>query len=388
MDIGQSIEKLSQSGNLRILPSYLHDGKYITTENGRMINLSSNDYLGIASEGVLQNEFLNTLSEEFRNHTGEQINQLFTSSSSRLLTGNFSLYSTLENKMAQWFGAPTSLVLGSGYHLNSGLLPAICDKSTLILADKLVHASIIDGIRLSTAESIRFTHQNIDQLERLVGENHNKYSQLIVVVESIYSMDGDVTDLRRLVELKKRYNNVMLYVDEAHAIGVRGALGRGVAEEQGVISEIDLLCGTFGKALASLGAYIICSKEIKEYLVNKMRTLIYTTALPPINLLWTLKVVEKIPSLSAKRDHLAKVSAELRDRLSAKGFNSTSSSHIVPIMVGESSKCIDLAQKVQKGGFYLLPLRPPTVPQGRSRLRVSLSASLCSEELYKLVELL
>ena len=160
-----------------------------------------------------------------------------------------------------------------------GILPAVSDTQTLILADKLVHASIIDGIRLSTARCIRFRHNDLVQLERLLEQHHATFRQLIIVTESIFSMDGDQADLTALVRLKKRYSNVLLYVDEAHAFGVRGLRGLGCAEETGCIRDIDFLVGTFGKAAASAGAYIACCRTIREYLVNRMRTFIFTTAL-------------------------------------------------------------------------------------------------------------
>ena len=202
-----------------------------------------------------------------------------SSSSSRLLTGNFRVYDTLEERLAAMYGRESALVLSSGYHMNTGILPALCDKGTLILADKLVHASLIDGIRLSGARCIRYRHQDYSQ----------DCDRIIIVTESIFSMDGDTAPLQRLVEIKRRCGKVMLYVDEAHAVGVRGERGLGLAEECGCIGDIDLLCGTFGKALASVGAYVICDSIIKEYLVNRMRTLIFTTAMPPVNLTPLLK---------------------------------------------------------------------------------------------------
>ena len=180
----------------------------------------------------------------------------------------------------------------SGYHANTGILPAVSNAQTLILADKLVHASLIDGIRLSSAKCIRYRHNDASQLQRLVSENHNLYAQIIIVTESIFSMDGDKADLCALVRLKKSYSNVLLYVDEAHAFGVRGEKGLGCAEEQDCINDIDFLVGTFGKAIASAGAYIVCRQVIREYLINKMRTFIFTTALPPVNIQWTAWVLQ------------------------------------------------------------------------------------------------
>ena len=185
------------------------------------------------------------------------------------------------------FGAESALLFNSGYHANTGILPAVSDTRTLILADKLVHASLIDGIRLSSAKCIRYRHNDLAQLRRLLEENHGMYEKMIIVTESIFSMDGDEADLQALVRLKHDYSNLLLYVDEAHAFGARGEKGLGCAEEQNCINDIDFLVGTFGKAAASAGAYIVCRQTIREYLINKMRTFIFTTALPPVNIQWT-----------------------------------------------------------------------------------------------------
>lgn len=342
-----------------------------------MLNLSSNDYLGLAADEALRGEF-------FRTFTPEKL--LLSASSSRLLTGNFPVYEEVEAQLATLFGTEAALVFGSGYHMNAGLLPAVADAHTLILADKLVHASLIDGIRLSAAKCVRFRHQDYGQLEALLRKHHGEAARIIIVVESIYSMDGDVADLRRLVGLKRRYGNVMLYVDEAHGIGVRGLRGLGVAEEQGCIGEVDFLCGTFGKALASVGAYVVCRRTLREYLVNRMRTFIFTTALPPVNLMWTKFVLSRLESFADRRRQLEETGNMLRTALLAGGYACPSDSHIVPVMVGDSGDAVLRADAMQRRGFYVLPVRPPTVPEGTSRLRISLTATITKEETEQLIK--
>jgi 8-amino-7-oxononanoate synthase len=368
---------LSASGNLRRLPEGRHEGRYIQVDGCRMLNLSSNDYLGLAAERGLRQEFLATLTPD---------TFMPTSSSSRLLTGNFDVYTRLEHRLAELFGREAALVFNSGYHMNTGILPAVSDAHTLILADKLVHASLIDGIRLSAAKCIRFRHNRYDQLEQLLATHAADYTRVIIAVESIYSMDGDVADLRRLVALKRQYPGVMLYVDEAHGIGVRGPKGLGVAEEQGVVADIDFLCGTFGKALASVGGYIVCSQLVRDYLVNKMRTLIFTTALPPVCLEWTLFILNRLDRMQERRQHLALISAMLRDALVERGYDCPSASHIVPMTIGPSDATILEAEQLQRLGFYVLPVRPPTVPEGTSRLRFSLTAGVSEEEVRELIQ--
>ena len=313
----QELQELKESSNLRTLPDLIHEGRDVIANGQRMLNLSSNDYLGLATDRTLREEFLKELTAD---------SFLPTSSSSRLLTGNFTIYEELEQTLAELFGTEAALVFNSGYHANTGILPAVSDAQTLILADKLVHASLIDGIRLSTAKCIRYRHNDLKQLKRLLAENHALYRQVIIVTESIFSMDGDIADLKELVRLKRMYENVLLYVDEAHAFGARGEQGLGCAEEAGCIREIDFLVGTFGKAAASAGAYIVCQRTIRKYLVNRMRTLIFTTALPPINIAWTLFIVRRLAEFRERRIHLKNISNILREALKEKGYTCPSNS--------------------------------------------------------------
>lgn len=370
---------LENKNNLRRLPVVRHSGREVEVNGNVMLNLSSNDYLGLAVHLPLRTEFMHSLSPE---------TFLPSSSSSRLLTGNFDIYTRLEEVLARMFKKESALVFNSGYHMNTGILPAMSDARTLILADKLVHASIIDGIRLSAAKCIRYRHNHYEQLEQLLASHHAGYDKIIIVTESIFSMDGDEADLRRLVTLKRQYNNVLLYVDEAHGVGVRGAHGLGCAEEQDCVADIDFLCGTFGKALASVGGYIVCSRTIRDYLVNKMRTLIFTTALPPVNLMWTLFVLEHLDSFNIQRQQLQQISSLLKAALMKKGYDCPSSSHILPMTLGDSGETVLKAEALQRKGFYALPVRPPTVPAGTSRIRFSLTAAITEEEIRNLIEAL
>ena len=370
------LKQLNEAGNLRSLPDIVHTGNRIERDGQVMLNLSSNDYLGLASRTDLREAFFEEWKEK---------DYPLSSSSSRLLTGNFTVYTELEQLMAERFNREAALLFNSGYHANTGILPALADKQTLILADKLVHASIIDGILLSGAPFQRYRHNDYNQLETLLKKNAGQYEQLFIVTESIFSMDGDVADLRRLVELKKSYPNVCLYVDEAHAIGVRGKNGLGIAEEQDCIREIDLLVGTFGKALASMGAYVVCSRTIREYLVNCMRPLIFSTALPPTQIAWTRFIFERLPEFSSLREELTLTSHLLSDALEGKG-GEISESHIIPYIIGENNDCISKAEELQRKGFYCLPVRPPPVPKGTARIRFSLTADITTAQLTQLIK--
>ena len=376
----EQLDQFKQQGNFRQFTANQQQGKWITIQDRTMLNLASNDYLGLAADLNLREEFLDTLKIE---------RALFSSSSSRLLTGNFAEYEQFENSLSIAFGR-AALLFNSGYHMNIGILPALCDSKTVILADKLVHASMIDGIRLSNAQYVRYRHNDLQHLEQLLQKYHQdeQVERIIVVTESIFSMDGDETDLAALAQLKQRFAKTMLYVDEAHAIGVRGEQGLGCAEQYGVLDQIDFLVGTFGKAIASVGGYIICDSIIRDYLINKMRPLIFSTALPPISMAWSDFIFNKVLSMQQQRQHLAEISQYLQQAVIAKGFSSPSSSHIIPVILGESQAAIEKARYVQQQGFYAMPVRPPTVPQNSSRLRISLTSLVQKNELQQLVECL
>lgn len=355
------LEKLNQTGNLRSL-------KHID-ESQFKLNLSSNDYLGITKM---------ELSLPYEKGMG--------SGSSRLLTGNFQAYQTLEDELEKHFGSP-ALFFNSGYHANIGILPALAQKGDLILSDKLNHASIIDGIKLSDADYHRYKHLDTQHLTRLLKKYRSNYNRVFIVSESIFSMDGDVANLNDLIKIKNKYN-CFLYVDEAHALGTRGKKGLGIAEEQNCLSQIDLLVGTFGKAMNSVGAYLICNPIIKDYLINKMRSLIFTTALPPISIAWNLQILKLSIGMQKEREHLQKLSNQFRTALHDLGIRTGGDSNIIPIMIGESDNCRQIAEQMQKLGYLVFPIRPPSVPPNTARLRLSLTADMQWEDLKDLPKII
>lgn len=372
----EKLNALQSVGMLRSLPQVEQIGNRVVKDGREMLNLSSNDYLGIADRMDFREEFLSDLTAK---------NFRATSSSSRLLTGNFPSYDRLEKRLCELYHRDAALIFNSGYHANIGILPAITDSHTLILADKLVHASIVDGINLSKAKCIRYRHNRYDQLTDLLEKSYSEYEQIIVVTESIFSMDGDRSDLLRLTALKKQYPSIMLYVDEAHAVGVCGQQGLGCCEELGIIPDIDFLVGTFGKALASAGAFVVCSQTMKSYLINTMRSLIFTTALPPVVLDWSLFVLNKVVGMQQEREYLQRISRQVQCAVEAHNNGIVSESHIVPFLCGSAEKAVNTAVQMQRKGFYLLPVRPPTVPEGTSRLRISLKAGCPPAEIDTLI---
>ena len=371
------IEQLKANDSFRFLRKTRSDGKNILFEGKQFINFSSNDYLGISSDKVLWKEFIDSLPDEF----------LGGACSSRLLSGNSIFYFDLENFLSELYGRESSMIFNSGYHANIGILPTLATDKDLIISDKLIHASIIDGIRLSKAKAIRYHHNDLVHLEEILEKERKSHENVFIVTESVFSMDGDLADLEKLIELKKKYS-AFLYLDEAHAIGVFGNRGLGVCEEKYVISEIDLIIGTLGKAIASQGAFLVCNNVIREYLINKMRSVIFTTALPPVSLLWTQKVLQKSIKMQKERLHLKMLGDYFRKKLVQIGMNTGGESQIVPVIIGENSDCIRVAEKLREERNFLLPVRPPTVPQGTARLRFSLTAQMQTSEIDRIIELL
>jgi 8-amino-7-oxononanoate synthase len=337
------------------------------------LNLSSNDYLGISVIKNLQREFFETL----------DINSFIMGAlSSRLLTGNNACVENLEKYLSELYGKEC-LVYNSGYHANAGILPAMTEKNDLIVADKLVHASIIDGIGLCRCEFKRYKHNDYSDLQRILEQYASRYKSVYIVTESIFSMDGDSANLERLVELKDRYR-AKLYLDEAHAFGVAGESGLGCAHHRQLVPRIEYIVCTLGKAGASEGAFIVCDAVAKQWLINKSRTLIFTTATPPVNILWTHFVIKKIVEMKKEREHLRLITNRLRTRLD--GLNILGDSHIIPLVTGDNNSSIALAKKMQSKGIWAMPVRYPSVPEGQSRIRLSLTAAMSYEHITMVYE--
>lgn len=370
--MNEILARLNDAGNLRKLYDIEVSQKYLVYQNKRYLNFSSNDYLGL-SDANLQKQFLSALDTEHL--------FLMSNPSSRLMTGNTHYYKELEDSLAAFYRKEAALVLGCGFLLNTGILPALTDERDLVVADKLVHASLIDGLRLCNCRWTRFRHNDMEHLESVLKKNRKDYRHVYIVTESVFSMDGDIAPLRKMMELKRQYD-CSLYVDEAHAFGVRGEQGRGVAEEQGIIADIDILVATMGKALASQGAFVVCSDELKQILVNRMRTLIFSTALPPISLLWSKFLLEKLPAMADKRKHLADLSEWMRSRIPGN----VSASHIIPVIVGDNFETLHLSEELIHKGYWITAVRYPTVPEGTARLRVSLSAAMSRDDVEGFVK--
>lgn len=372
----KELDELHKQSCSRKLISFKKDGKYIFEENKKYLNLSSNDYLSIAENKDVLDKFFQIADFSLG------------STSSRLLTGSSYVFAKLECVLAALLRKDKALIFNSGYHANTGILSALASKNDVIFSDKLNHASIIDGIKLSEAKMFRYKHLDYNHLETLLKEHRDEYDTAIIVSESLFSMDGDIADLNKLVDLKKKYNAILL-VDEAHAFGVFGEKALGLAEEQGVLKDIDLFIATFGKAVGSVGAFCAGHDVLINYLINKCRPLIFSTALPDINVAFSYcMITEIIPNLKKERKELLVTAQKLREKLQAYGLTTTGSSQIVPVILGSNETAVKVSKELIKNGYYLLPIRHPTVAKGSSRVRISLRADISFEEVEKIPEII
>ena len=365
-DYKRILEELKSHSHFRNLKNFeKKDEKYIYYKGKKLLNLSSNNYLNIADNQAITQEFLDNVGNRYS----------FGSASARLLTGTLPVYQELEELLSSLYGKESALLYNSGYHANVGISSALNQKGDVVFSDKLNHASIIDGMRLSDGKFFRFPHNDMHALEKLLERERKNFNNAFIITESVFSMDGDIEDLKKIVELKKKYNCIMI-IDEAHAFGVFGEKGLGVAEELGIIDDVDLLVGTFGKAIGSMGAFVTGSKTMIDFLINKSRSFIFSTALPPINIAFSKWIIEtQISKTAQKRKNMLNL---------AKKFGSQS--HIIPVVIGENKDTVDLCEVLFHNGYFTLPIRPPTVPVGTSRLRLSLTVDIREEELQTLKE--
>lgn len=379
----EQLAEIQAQGQHRSLVPVSHLDQGMIEINGRpYLNLAGNDYLGLATNRDLLAVFYQQQSE----HNLLQSYGL-GSTASRLMTGNTLPYTRLEQQLCQLYQAEAALVFNSGYHINIGILPALTAKQDLILADKLCHASLIDGMRLSRAKVVRYPHLDYAAIEQILDKDRQKYRQVIIVTESIFSMDGDTADLAELVRIKDRFQAV-LYVDEAHGVGIRGENGCGLAEEQGVHRRIEILTGTFGKAFGGQGSFVVGSSQLIDYLLNTARSQIFSTGLPPVSVHWLCFVLAQIPLMREQRAKVDQLAARFRAALRDQGLRTDGSSNIVPVMVGDAARTVTAAERICEAGYWVKAVRPPTVPAGTSRLRLSLNAAMSWEQLAPLPSLI
>lgn len=367
-DYFEILKTLDGNSHLRTIKNFTgKDEKYIYFDGQKLLNLSSNNYLGLADNKSITERFLNEAQAKYS----------FGSASARLLTGTLPVYRELENLISDLFNTQSTLLFNSGYHANVGINSSLAGKGDVIFSDKLNHASIIDGMKLSQGKFFRYPHNNMTALENLLLRERKNFNNAIIVSESVFSMDGDIADIEKLVELKNKYKCILV-LDEAHAFGVFGKKGLGVCEQLNLINEIDLIVGTFGKAIGSTGAFATGKKVLIDYLINKARSFIFSTALAPVNIAFSKWIIEnELPKTYEKRQKMLAL---------GKKFNSES--HIIPVIIGENEKTVQMCDILYKNGYFTLPIRPPTVPTGTSRLRLSLTTEIEENDLTKLTEII
>lgn len=350
--------------------------KFILVNGKKLLNLSSNNYLGLANDSRLK-------------QAGTEALQKYgtSSSASRLISGNIEIHEALENALAEYFQSEACLLYNSGYQANLGIIPTLMSKDDEIICDRLCHASIIDGILLSGARFRRFHHFDYDRLENILKKLPHQAKKLIIT-EGIFSMNGDIADIQTLLELTVKYN-CLLYIDEAHSFGVLGEKGKGVFERFNATSDNKniIRLGTLGKAFASFGAFILGSKNLRELLINKSRSFLYSTALPPSVSAVSLAALKIIESEPDRRKKLWDSTFYLIQKLNDSGFDTLrTQSPIIPILLKDNKTTMEFSNRLFEENIFIPGIRPPTVPVGQSRLRISLTSNISKDDIDTVYE--
>ncbi len=379
--LSEELKKIKSNKLFRSMRTIGSMQKPVVRMDGRdIILMCSNNYLSLANHPDLMKTATSAI-EEFGVAAG----------ASRLVSGNMPPHEQLEHDIAAFKNTESALVFNSGYHANVGIISAIAGKDTAIVSDELNHASIIDGIRLSKARVYVYKHRDVTMVEDILksidtGSNEHKPKKKLIVTDSVFSMDGDIAPLKELVMLAEKYNAIIM-IDEAHATGVLGETGRGAAEMLGVSHRIHIQMGTLGKALGSFGAYAAGSKLLVEYFTNKARPFIFSTALPPAVCAVSSKAIELVQKHPELRRKLRDNINFLRNGLKSIGFTmSDDPTPIIPVIIGDADKTMRLSSMLFERGIFVSGIRPPSVPEGTSRLRMTVTAAHTQPMLEKVLE--
>ena len=367
-DIRSALEELRDRGlyrRLRLVSG--PQGPRVLLDGSPVLLLCSNNYLGLADHPTVRETAADAA---MRWGVG--------AGASRLVSGNMTAHRRLEKALAEFKGSESCVLFGSGYLANLGVVDALVGRGDVVFSDALNHASIVDGCRMSGAETFVYEHRDTEHLEWGLQEAGGRGA--LIVTDSVFSMDGDIAPLGEIVELAQRYD-ARAMVDEAHATGALGPGGRGAVAAAGLEDDVDVIVGTLGKALGAYGAYVCCTKPLAKYLVNTARTLIFSTALPPPVVAAARAALELIESQPARVDKLQRNARVLREELAAQGFATHSETHIVPLVVGDAGAAVAASESALADGVFAHAMRPPTVPAGSSRLRLSVMASHTKSEL-------
>lgn len=368
MTLNFYIEKLNsikEKNSTRTVKDIIQNGKYIILNNKKLLNLSSNDYLGISADDNIKDNFLSSYKGKIQNP------------SARLLSGTNKIYLKLEDLIKTILNKESCLLFNSGYHANVGIYSSLLNKDDVVFIDKLNHASIIDGVRLSGAKLIPYNHCDYTDLEEKLKKYRNNFKNSIISSESLFSMDGDFADINKLAVLKEKYNSLLI-IDEAHAFGVYGN-GTCYSKETGAINEVDLIMGTFGKAIGSYGAFAAGNKVLVDYLTNCARSFIFSTTFPEISAAFSMYALENYILKGDLQKKLFDITNYTHTKF--KSLKTLGSSYIIPLVLGENSRAIEKSNELIKNGFFVLPIRYPTVKKNEARIRISLNPKITCEEI-------
>lgn len=363
--LGHDVRALQAAGLKRVLnPVRQRRAGTVQLGNDRIADFASNDYLGLAADARIARAATAVLQAE---GTG--------AGAARLISGHHPIHDSLERELAEFKQCERALLFPAGYMANIGALPALAGEGDVIYSDEYNHASIIDACRLSRATKRVFPHGDVDALRGMLESDRGRYRRSIIAVEGVFSMDGDMFPLDQLVAVARVYN-AWTYVDDAHGTGVLGRTGRGTPEHFGVAGDIDVTVGTLGKAFGTMGAYVAGSGTLIEFLISSARAFIFTTGTPPAMAAATLEALHIIRAEPWRRDAVRDRARQLRDALRAGGRDAPglADGHILPIAVGDATHTMNIVRDMRRRGFLVGGVRPPTVPAGTSRLRISVSA--------------
>ena len=368
--ITKKLDNFNEKKLIRHINSFDKTGGIIFQNNKRILNFSTNDYLNLSNHPYVKEKAIKA-TEKYGAGSG----------SSRLVSGTLSIHEELEAKIAHHKNYPDALVFGSGYMANIGIIPSLANRKDVIISDRLVHSCILDGIKLSGAKHVRFKHNDLISLKTRLQECSDIQNKKIIVVESVYSMDGDLAPLKEIFALAEKHN-ALLMVDEAHATGTIGNSGRGLINQLDLESKIPFAMGTMSKGIGSYGGFIACSNNFKKLLIQEASSFIYTTALPPSAISASIAAIEIMERESSLGLNLQKKSTKLRKIMNESGIDTMNSkSQIIPIVIGDNQKTLNIAERLSKEGIIVGAIRPPTVPEGSARLRVSISLAHTEEDL-------
>lgn len=348
--------------------------RQVSEQFANHLNFASNDYLGLSRSPELIKAW----------QMGAEIYGVGSGGSGHV-TGYHAPLQALESELATWLGYDRAIVYGSGFAANQAIIQLLIEKNDCVIADKLSHASLVEAAMNSVGTFKRFAHNDVDSLAHLLAK-HNNADATLVVTEGIFSMDGDEAPLKEIADLVKQNVQQWLMVDDAHGIGVQGDAGRGTCNVHGI--QPDILIVTFGKAFGVSGAAILCSEEVAEYIVQKSRALIYSTAIPPAQAFTLLQALEMVKNADEKRQYLADLIQYFKAELKLLGIENNSHSPIQPIILGQNDKTLQVAKTLRDHNIWAIAIRPPTVPVNSARLRVTLNANHTQENIDQLIEVL